>query len=55
MFITGKYYAVELFTSGRDADAEFEEMRTFVEEGTSVQIVEDYTELDAELIVRDYL
>ncbi len=52
--MSGNLYAVELFTSGRDAQEEFDEMEEFVIEGTSVTIVDDYEEIGAELVIREY-
>lgn len=53
--MSSNLYAVELMTSGRNAKDEFEEMEEFVCEGTLVTIVDDYEEVGAELIIRDYV
>ena len=53
--MSGSLYAIELMTSGRSAEDEFEEMEQFVLEGVTVIIIEDYEEVGSELVTRDYL
>lgn len=50
-----KYYAVELLTSGRDFEDEFEEMQDFIDQGQECIITDDYEQYDAELVTREFL
>jgi hypothetical protein len=52
--MSGKFYATELLTSGRDAQDELDEMEQFINEGYKVIITDDYEEYNAELVERDY-
>ena len=53
--LSGTYYAVELLTSGRNAQDEFDEMEQFTCEGTNCIITDDYSDFVDELTVRDYI
>lgn len=53
--MSGNLYAIELMSSGRDADEEFEEIQDFINKGYEITIVNDYEEVGAELIIRGYL
>lgn len=52
---SGRLVAVKLLASGRTAEDEFKEIKDILKLGYAVSIVEDYTEVGAKLIGRDYL
>lgn len=46
--MSGKNYAIELFTSGNDLEDEWKEIETFVNEGNNIIITNDYEQFDRE-------
>lgn len=48
-------YAVKLLTSGRDAAQELAEIKAFIDHDWKVEIVNDFDEVEVELITREYL